>query len=61
MAEPDRNATARESLERLTAALRVAVRALEDMTASSREACVALDTIERIMSGDQDLEEAGPV
>jgi hypothetical protein len=50
MDEPDRGATARESLERLTAALQVAVRALEDMTDSSQEACVALDTIERILS-----------
>ena len=38
----------------LAAAVRVATRALSDMTGSSREACVALDTMARILSDDWD-------
>ena len=38
----------------LAAALRVAVRTLGDLTDSSREACVALDSIDRILSDDWD-------
>lgn len=41
----------------LAAALRVAMRALEPLTSSSREACTALDSIDRILSDDWDGQE----